>query len=381
MDLCVNGVGMATSLGLDAVTSCAAFRAGVQRPTRARSLFAIVVSDAPPPEAIPIAVHAVPVVASGFFGYARRLQIASAALADLIRHPTWQDNPRTGFILLVGNQGYRRAFVQAQRKNLEDGDESAAQELAAYESFVNFLDRRLTTELLAAIMRRVPIQTSGAARVTLSGTATGLGAALDQARTWFRAGVCDRCILGEVDSLADTLNVEALDGLGLLKTPDRPAALSPGEAATFVVVAPLGRGARSGDTQAVIGTHCSGKGAAHPRIIEDDKSQETFRDIASTMVATIPPKESVMLVANLNGDPHRSATFSQILHQSSDQRLRDPAYWLPAIGFGDMGAACGLASIALLTRGWQRNYAPSRNALVCLQDDWGGRMVMGVRSH
>jgi 3-oxoacyl-[acyl-carrier-protein] synthase-1 len=382
MELGVTGIGMATSLGLDAVTSCSAARAGLQRPKPHPSYFAIVEEGAPPPQAIPVVVHAVPKVASGFFGYGRRLQIASAALADLVSTEGWQDHPRTGFILLVGNNAYRRAFLQSNRDASKDADESTAAELAEYESFVDYLDSRFANELPNAILKRVPVQVAGTAQLALVATTTGLGEALDQARAWVRSQVCDRCILGEVDSLVDVLNVEALDGLGLLKTSERPAALSPGESATFVVVSPIASAERRGDAiHAVLGGHRIGLGPAHPRISRKAPSREALADMVSELASEVSPQDGIMLVANLNGDPHRSAAFSQIFYQAKDERLRAPAYWVPAQSFGDTGAACGLTSVAMLARGWQRNYAPSPNAFVCLQDDWGGRLVIGARAH
>lgn len=383
VELGVTGIGMATSLGLDAATSCSAARAGLQRPKTLPSCFAIVEeSTPPPPQAIPIVGHTVPKVASGFFGYGRRLQIASAALADLVGADGWQDNPRTGFILLVGNNGYRRAFLQSNRDASKDADESVSEELAEYEAFVDYLDSRLVKELPSAILKRVPVQIAGSARISLLATATGLGDVLDQARAWFSSQVCDRCIVGEVDSLVDVLNIEALDGLGLLKTHERPAAMSPGEAATFVVVSPVASAERRGDAiHAVLGGHRKGQGPAHPRISAKPPSREILADMVSNLTSDMSPRDGIMLVANLNGDPHRSAAFSQIFYQAKDERLRDPAYWVPAQSFGDTGAACGLTSVALLVRGWQRNYAPSPNAFVCLQDDWGGRLVIGAKSH
>ncbi len=83
-----------------------------------------------------------------------------------------------------------------------------------------------------------------ALRSTVSGTCVGLVEALRQAQDWLERGVCDRCIVGAVDSLVDTTVLAPLDLLGLLKTVARPVGMLPGEAAAFHVLGRVPSGAQ-----------------------------------------------------------------------------------------------------------------------------------------
>ena len=373
--LAVTGIGMVTSLGLDVVSSCAAARAGLQRVVEIDDY---IVNDADGEQAALVAVHRTPLISAGFFGFARLLQLGTAGLTDLLRSSDKQEEAHVGFVLVVGGETYRSAWLNLARQEPDVADK----DLDAYAGSIRFAEERIVARLLEALVKRVGLTTANE-RVTTCATAVGFAGAIQQADKWLSEGVCDRCVLGGLDSLLDPTTLEALDGLAILRTPERAVGLIPGEAACFLMVETPAMAARRGvHVQASLESPGTALGAAHPKLRHETPGRDALPDAITTTFAGLADRgqSTGLAVVNLNGDPYRafgwSAASMQVL---GPMRLSEIPVWIPALSFGDTGAATGPVSVALLARAWARGYAPSRNAVICLMDDFGERAAVYVR--
>jgi 3-oxoacyl-[acyl-carrier-protein] synthase-1 len=375
--LAVTGIGMVTPLGLDAITSCAGARAGLRRIEEIDDFYE---ADSEGGDPVPVAGHRVPLIAVGFFGFGRLLQLAAAGLADLQRSVPDLGRGRLGFVLMTGSPTYQEAWLSQARANPDEDPE----ELDTYQARLAASDRQIDEGLLEALLRRADLRVEPPLRATLRSTSVGLVAALLKAHEWLRSGACDRCVVGAVDSLVDPDVLGRLLDLGLLKTPARPIGMIPGEAAVFHLLEPArGASARGTKAGAIIETPMAARGPRNPLMAgTPDAREDTFPvAVAQTIASVYGGRFGGPLLASLNGDEHRAQVWSNmLLRLRRTHDISDLPAWLPSLAFGDTGAAFGCVSIAMLVRSWARRYAPAPEALVCLQDDVGGRGVVPVRA-
>ena len=273
---------------------------------------------------------------------------------------------------------YRDAYLGFPPADDVDPDEQAA-DAARFRSS----DERIKSELLDRALGETGLRVEPALRSTFLGTCVGLVEALRQAQDWLERGACDRCIVGAVDSLVDANVLAPLSLLGLLKTVARPVGMLPGEAAAFHVLRRAPSGAQPpADVRALVGVPMAATGLAHPLMHPQPVNrEETLASaISQAVAATFGGRFDGVVVSNLNGDAYRATSWSQVwLHLRNVAGFAVPSIWYPETGFGDVGAAAGPVSIAMLVHAFARGQAPSSQALVCLFDDTGGRCVIPVQ--
>jgi 3-oxoacyl-[acyl-carrier-protein] synthase-1 len=240
----------------------------------------------------------------------------------------------------------------------------------------------MSGELLSALLSRTGLTISEKTRRTIFATAVGFVSALQHAEAWLAEGVGDRCVVGCVDSLLDPTTLEALDGLGLLKTPQNPVGFIPGEAACFLLVESQRRHVHRTEVQATLASPVTVSCGPHPRLGGTDGARDALANTISQAFAGLSDggRSTGVFVVNLNGDPYRISVWGDsLVRVLLPMQLGETPVWLPPLFFGDTGAATGFVSVALLARGWARHYA-APNALVCLTDDLGGRGAFYVRA-
>lgn len=374
--LAVTGIGMVSALSLDAVSSCAAARASINRIVQGDDLF---VDDLNGDETAPVAVHRVPRISAGLFGFARLLRLGLASFDDLIRTTASLLEGRLAIILIVDGGHYQEAWSRRVRERAGAADDES-------ENDTDFLTVRnhVVNDLLSTLIQRADLDIPTQLRATLGSSGVGLIAALQQAADWLTRGACDRCIVAGIDSLIDPSLLVAIDGLGLLRTPNRAVGMMPGEASCFIALErPRDASARRAPIHAILESPAVARESAHPLL--DDKNPGgggLVASISETLSGLPDRGEGTSLaVVNLNGDAYRATSWSRsIVALNSPLKLGSLPLWIPPLSFGDIGAATGPVSVALLTRGWARGYAPGSNALLCLLDDGGGRGTVYVRA-
>lgn len=380
--LAVTGIGMVSALGLDAVTSCAAARAGICRIVEIDDLF---VEDSNGAEVAKVGVHRVPRISAGLFGFSRLLRLGLAAIEDLVRSTPQPLDGRTGFVLIVDSGLYEEAY---QRRKAEEATSDPPTGSADGRDAVTVAMRlrrdRITKELLDKLVTESHLAIDPKLRVTLAAGSVGFVSALRQAEEWLTQRDCDRCLVGGVDSLVDPSILAAIEGLRLLRTPNRAVGMFPGEAACFVALErPQDVKARGETAAAIVDGHGASKEPAHPLVEVSSAAGGGLRAAIGQAIASAPDQgaATALVIANLNGDPYRAMSWGRsVLPGSSPIRLGSLPLWVPPLHFGDVGAATGPVSLAMLVQGWARGYAARAGALVCLLDDAGTRAAVCLHS-
>ena len=225
--ICVSGVGMVASLGQDAVTGCAAARAGL---VRARPLDYPVWSPVNG-EIGPVCGHAIPELTAGFEGEARHLRIIHGAMSDLARNcrgAPWEA-PNTGLYLSLPDpwREMRGAELIGDKK-LRQKRLDAAAGIPEGEAYRADAERLIAKACRLCGTQRVPELRA----VSRSGQC-GLAECLLVAMQDLRQNRVDRAVVGACDSLLEEKTLEWLEMTQRLKSPTFPAGLAPREAGVF----------------------------------------------------------------------------------------------------------------------------------------------------
>jgi 3-oxoacyl-[acyl-carrier-protein] synthase I len=343
----ITGFAANTSLG-DAVTACAAARAGLSRPARLDAL-AWDEEDG----AVPVVGHPVPTVA-GFQDEARLLALALPAVEDAARAASLPADEEIAFLLAVPDLGARSSRAGSERPPP-----------------LRVLER------LAAVAK-IPI--AAPLRQAFPADQAGFAAAVGAALRLLASGEIRRCIVGGVDTQCDELAIDALAAAQRLKTGDNPVGLQPGEAAAFLVLE-TAEGARRRRAP-VHGRIAGAAVAADPAGVDRPPVGEgTFAALRQLVEATGPlPRGETFYVLDRNGEAVRASDWGFCLQRLTARmpEALPAAEWDPATSFGDTGAASGALAAQMALRAFARGYAPGRCAVVVGASEAGSRAAVRV---
>ena len=346
---CVTALGMASALG-DVQTACAAARAGLRRSKELDYFPVFSLADGSVTGAVG---HPVSHLTGGFEGRVRRLRLAHAGLADLLRHvpnPGRLSSARSAFYVSLANS--------ARTTDGAEPDDGARQREA----------QRLLGN--AARIAGWPGEPK-VAFVTTSGH-TGAAEALAAAVTDLRSGRVGTAIVGGIDTLVEEDTLSWLHRTERLKTPNRAVGLEPGEAAAFVVVESEATAAPAGTVLACIADVKLGN---EPRTLRS-AGTSVGEGLANAVIAAAPsarPEEEPppWLLSDHNGESYRAHEWGNAIVRL---RARSAAFealrlWYPAINFGDTGAASGVIAMCVAARAFERGYAPARRVTLTSTGD------------
>jgi 3-oxoacyl-[acyl-carrier-protein] synthase-1 len=210
----------------------------------------------------------------------------------------------------------------------------------------------------------------------------GFALALQAASAALASRTADRVIVGAVDTWCDDLALEALEAHGRLKGPENPVGLQPGEAAAFLMLErsedlrSASRGALASVTLVGLGQETGAEGAL-PR------GQGLTDAIGQLLDQAGPlPAGKTWFVLDLNGEERRAYDWGCC---SASLGLRAPGLlpapvWLPAMSFGDTGAAGAALGVQLVLRSLARGYAPGTCAVVLSSADDGRRTAIRLEA-
>jgi len=345
MALAIAEFGMVTAVGHDAVTSCAAIRAGVSRAT---SLPDVEVLEPDTHTMIPAVGHAVFGLTEGRSAVARWLALGRRAFADLRERGQLPEADDRGFwnvtalVLVVPTVDDERFMF------FEPFNGGAIQE-----AYVQPLVRSLGVPL-------------GSDRVFLLAEGrTGAVRALAGMPALFDRLALDRAIVLAVDSCLDGYSIEWLIQSDRLKQADMPSGLMPGEAAAAVMIE------RDDATHARGGTPRARIAAA---LVDSeskaylDKERKHGRAIARVFRGVLQHAASAPfsgdLLVDLNGEGWRAYEFGAALTQVPRALLDGYRVLTPAMSTGEVGAASTMVGVILAVRAFERGYAAASSALV-----------------
>jgi 3-oxoacyl-[acyl-carrier-protein] synthase-1 len=189
-----------------------------------------------------------------------------------------------------------------------------------------------------------------------------------------QSGELDRCIVGGVECCFEPRFLAACAKKALLKTAVSPVGFMPGEAAAFFLLEDVGK-ARA--RRAMISAHLGGasvvRGQSH-RFSDDPPLGRAIHQAVQGALTQRPPAERAVafVLGDLNGDEHRAMEWGHALVRlNAEFGLGTAPLWLPALSFGETGAATGALSVCLAARAFDRGYAPGGTALVWLLSESG----------
>jgi 3-oxoacyl-(acyl-carrier-protein) synthase len=372
----ITGLGMVTSLGHDVITSCAAARAGIVRPSK-RDDFPV---RSPEDGSVgALVVHAVPMLTEGFEGQARLQRLMTAGLKDLIRqtpHAPWKQG-RAAFYLSLPDP--RRIYTGFEL--IPNEEERKEKEKEAREVRAEPLDDSWAHTLLAEAAQLSGWSGKSELRFIATSGNTGVAQALEKAIVDLDAGKIDVAIVGGVDSLLDEEILVWLESTLRLKTPDMPTGLQPGEAAAFFTVETARQGGLEtkalGRIQAVyMGMEPSSLFSGEPPVGEGlamlmDKTAQS---------AGIDKSETPWFIADQNGESYRAMEWGHALVRLIHDwpGLDNAVLWYPAMSFGDTGAANGVVAICIAVRAFERGYAPAYSVNVIASSETAYRGMIRI---
>ncbi len=352
--MAVTGIGMVTPVGLNAVASCAAVRAGLVRfneladcPLRDQDGKARVDAEGNPLVVVTSSVQGLDAPESD----TDRLQVLlSAALDDLFTQiDTRVDGQHTAAVL---------ALPSGQPAPISD---------RSFEQLISKASGQGATFGKTAVY---------------AGDNAGLIEGLAELWPDLSRGTYRRAIVAGVDSLVGTTTLNALYDQGRLKTRNRPVGLIPAEASCVLVLETLNEAQQRG---AEVLATVEGPAIAHDPAADDTAGvcegvglSHALRQTLEQVGTREAPRE--LLIADINGEPYRSEelAYAQVRVLSDDRT--DWPLWHPADSLGATGAASASIAIAVATRAFCRGYAPADAAMITASSPGSLRGSVYVRA-
>lgn len=206
----------------------------------------------------------------------------------------------------------------------------------------------------------------------------GALAAIDRACTLVATQVSDMSIVVGVDSYFDADTIDWLLAHERLMTPQTRSSFVPGEGAgALVVMAEARRRAARVPSLAVVRS----VGLAHePVTVFDDA--ESFgvgltRAVAHAAGALRLPEEIVEnIYLDINAERYRGEEWGFVVLRAGHAFVDPVRYIAPCSLWGDLGAASGALLTVLAIRAWARSYSQGPRAMVCAGSDSGLRAAL-----
>lgn len=354
----ITGIGLVSALGLDAVIACAAARAGLNR---LRALDVLQWSAAEAFGGEPVAGHAVPLVASGFVGFAKTLALAHHALADLFaRTPLASaEAAHFGLVLLVSD-----GFLE-DRLHDSDADEDLPPPSQRW---------RAEAARLVPLLARLAGLPPARCRI-VHGHHAEFAEALALGVEAIARQRLQGCLVGALDCAFEPQRLIAAAEAELLKTAGNPVGHLPGEAGGFVLLEAAGRSGGRRKALASLG----GLERRRTRAWDPEAAAPDGSELAAALIGALPPAPTPgWFVGDLNGEAARAQEWGEVLVRVQLARA-GAADWpleLPALAFGETGAAAGVVGTAFALHQFARRCAPPGSALLALASDNGARAAL-----
>jgi len=364
-DIAVSGMGMVSSLGHDAATSCAAARAGL---TRIAEHDAFRVYDPTSEATLGVPVHQVFATVHGFSGLGRLVRLAAQAMEDPKLNLNDGDLSKTALILNVSSQEHRKLVAEdlaGQDGVSESGDSTTADEIARE---LNDWKARLIPTLLKVMgVSSTPMHSQ-----VFVGDETGFLESMVRVLPALESGQVDRILIGGIDSLVEVAALNALQQLNILATPENPIGVIPGEMAAFLLI--TGNSSNNDVTR-----YCTINSIA---ITEWTESAPPGKELAECILSTGSSigDDSFVVVTDLNGESRRANEWGAALVHLNARDLRSVDSQIhPATSFGYVGAASVPASVCMISSRFEREPEPEQHAIVWTSGSNQKRASLGLQ--
>jgi 3-oxoacyl-[acyl-carrier-protein] synthase-1 len=344
----ITGVGMFTPVGSDAVQSASSVRAGINR----------------------------------FAGWPHfGLTFGDDTLVASCTRPDLRDGPWNDKVLDLLTPVVAEALFAANRL---DGGRPGAAGASRTSLFVAtpYPDRPATPdEALDNVAEDLREQLGetfgfGAIEVVSLDHAGGL-AALARAVDALNSREADVCVVAGVDSLLHAEVLHILLEQRRLKTPVNSAGLIPGEGAAALVLERTDRPRRRVPVLARLASVALEREPTELRPADGLRAEALSRAIQAAL-ASIDPATIHRVVVDLNGERWRAREWAMAETRCLSELPDGWQLWHPADCWGDIGAASGVAHVALAARAFARGYGGAGGVLICGSSTGGERAAATV---
>jgi 3-oxoacyl-[acyl-carrier-protein] synthase-1 len=338
-EIVIRSIGIVSSVGRDARTTCASIRAGISRAAPIHGYQVLSVDDH---VNVPMLGHAVPMATAGFSAPARWLQLSRLAFRDLVENSDVEG--------IGGAAFWTSVVVVCVVPELESGRflfHPHLESATVRETYVH--------PLLHAL--RLPPEHV----FVLEEGRVGAFRAIAHAERLLRDHTARHLLILAADSYLDGFSLDWLATLGRLKSDNNPVGLVPGECGVALL---LEQEVSDGGRRLVEVKACT--------IGTEERSTETpgtGRALAEAITeclvrAKLGRAFDGDLFVDLNGETWRAHEFGSAQVHVSRDLLGSVRHQIPAVSVGDTGAATTGLNLALATRALQRGYALGATALV-----------------
>jgi len=360
--ICISDLEMVTPLGPDADHSCAAFRAGILRVGELKN-FSFLDKEM---FGGPIQGHAIAFLPPGFIGPAKALLMGCHVLKRLLQKGPHlrQGKDKTGMFLnlsdyILPDRKYRmeKAFEAELERQFGEDDDPAHPPISMETVLPSSAWKGQHQGLLTKLLERCDFVLPGAHQHLYFGGHTGVVHAIHDAAEAIRLGKYDRGIVGAIDSCIEPPVLEAGAITGILKTQKNPVGFIPGEAAGFLVLEKQQDAARRGNRTLLEISSLALEKEKFDRFSEDiPLGKALFRTLDQIIYSGTRSGDKVgFILGDLNGDVYRANDWGHALVRlNAKYPVGDLPMWLPAVGFGETGAATGVLSLGLMDAAFKK---------------------------
>jgi 3-oxoacyl-[acyl-carrier-protein] synthase-1 len=366
-----SGIGMVTSLGWDTAIACAAARAGISRATEL-SLLNLSQYDffgKENLEGFPVLKgHSCPILGEGFTGIGKIVELGSMALNTLPK--LMETYARYGLLISLND------FDLLDRLEMESPELFYELNLSGSDKW--FLQGE---SLVQKVASTATLNFNWNFKQAYYGGHAIVGQMLFDAVKKIRNGELDCVVVGAADSSVDMQMVVAAACLGLLFSEANPVGFSPGEAAGFLYLR------RNDKDEIILGNKLRLEYVNHKVCTNNlfDNPISTGSDLVDLIMEAIESsnlygsEEIKQVIIDANGLEWHAYEWgsAQVRLKEKGIDLSSAKEWLPAISFGEVGAATGVVALAMAEQGYLRGYFQSKT-LVLLSSWSGNRSVLVV---
>jgi 3-oxoacyl-[acyl-carrier-protein] synthase-1 len=341
----ITGLGMLTPVGSDAIQSASSVRAGVAR-MAAWPHFGLMFGE----DAL-VASFTLPDLRDGSW-----TQKVSELLAPVLAEALFASDGLDG----AGTHERRHLIVATPYPDRVATEEGAIEEVAE--------------ELREEIAEAFGFGSLEMVSLDHAGGLVGLARAV----SLLDAGEQDVCVVAGVDSLLHAEFLHDLMEQRRLKTPMTSGGLIPGEGAAALVLERADRARRRGAN--VVGRLGSLALDREPMLLnptEGLRAEALSRSIQEVLGA-VDPATIHRVMVDLNGERWRFLEWSLAEARCLDRLPEGWRLWHPADCWGDIGAASGVAHVALAARAFARGYGGNGGILICGSSIGGERAAATV---
>jgi hypothetical protein len=360
--ICITALGLATAVAPTLLDSCAAARAGI---TRMADLKILSLAEDESLGQEPIAGCQARYIAPGFVGVARALLLGETALADLQSRRLL--SPRevrgTGIIVNLSDQFYA------------DSNYCRLTQVAPRLPSVGWAED--CKQLIPRLIRAFNMDCCPQNHRLHFGGHTGFVRAIADAEHLLLTGQLDRCLIGAIDSCVEPRFLRAAAAKGVLKTDGNPVGFVPGEAAGFILL------------ERVADAHSAGteplaflKGKSFVSNGPDRLSDEPPDGIAlssavdQALSCQLKSEPVASIISDLNGEEYRARDWGNAITRLRTKHNLDVPQMIPALTFGETGAAAAAVGLCLGTIAQQRGWVPRGPIIEWLSADKGSRAAL-----